>query len=214
MSDEWAYILIATLFPVVFVGMMLFISTVLGTLSGWFALQRRYPAGDEPVILRLRHCSGSMGLGVALNGVLTLSVSPSGLRVGIWRLIGPFQKPFFVPWQEIHTEPKAAFFFTPMTRLSFGNPVNGTLKIDTRTWQRLTTQLSSAPGIRGEPVSMGRTGRGLLLQWACTTLIAGSFFYLASQTNAPAGGLPLLACFGFPGLVFGIGHLISFIRQR
>src|SRR4051794_6773901 len=102
-----------TVFPFFFVGLWLFVTTVLGFLSGWFDLQRHYPKGDEPALLTLRWRSGSMGMGVSLSGILTLSACSSGLRIGIFRLFGLFQRPFFVPWDEIEAE-QTTLFFAPM----------------------------------------------------------------------------------------------------
>ncbi|MGH6614369.1 hypothetical protein [Sphingomonas sp.] len=209
MNDQSARLFIF-LFPVLFIGGWLMITTMLGAMAGWFTLQQHYPAGNEPILLKLRARSGSMGPGVALSGILTLSAGPSGLRVGISRLFGPFQKPFFVPWQEIRTEAKT-FFFVPMTKLSFGNPANGTLKIDARAWLRLAAHSSGAHAIKAEQISVGRAARGFFLRWSCMTLIVGGFFYLTSRVGG-AEGFPLLASFGFPGALYGIALLIQFLR--
>ena len=60
-------------FPILFVGMWLFVTTMISFLSGWFNLQQWYPdeGGEEP-LLTLNGQSGSIGAGVALNGVLRL----------------------------------------------------------------------------------------------------------------------------------------------
>ena len=60
-----------------------------------------YPDQSDEPILRLRGQSGTMGLGVGMNGVLILSVCPTGLRVGMMRVFGPFCRDFFVPWESI-----------------------------------------------------------------------------------------------------------------
>ncbi|MES2056471.1 MAG: hypothetical protein V4564_11080 [Pseudomonadota bacterium] len=211
MNDEPTQLVIF-LFPVLFIGMWLMITTMLGAIAGWFTLQQHYPASDQPILLKLRARSGSMGPGVALSGILTLSAGPSGLRVGISRLFGPFQKPFLVPWREIRAEAKT-FFFVPMVKLSFGNPTNGTLKIDARTWQRLAAHSPSISRANASHVSLGQNARGLLLQWACITLIIGSFFYVTSRVGPQSERIPLLACFGFPGILYGFGQLIRFLRQ-
>jgi len=88
------------LFPFFFAAMWLGISTVLALKAHWFELARRYPDRTEEASLRLRFQSGRMS-GVAMSGVLTLDVCATGLRVSIWRLFGPFSRPFFVPWNEL-----------------------------------------------------------------------------------------------------------------
>jgi hypothetical protein len=60
-------------FPFFFVGMWLVVTVALGFMSGWFSLQQWYADdGNEEPLLKLRSQSGSMGMGVALNGCLKL----------------------------------------------------------------------------------------------------------------------------------------------
>ena len=200
-------------FPFLFIGLWLTITTVLGVLSGWFSLQGQFERGDECALLTLRVKSGSMGLGVSMSGILTLAACPSGLRVGIWRMFGPFQRPFLVPWAEIRAESKRVFF-VPSTRLRLGLPEVGTLTIDTASWQRLAAFASgrAAAALKIEPVSRGEIGRALLLQWALVAIAAGSFFAIASRQQT-ASGPPLAVCFGFPALVFGIPQLMRWLRH-
>jgi nitrate/nitrite transporter NarK len=72
-----------------FVVVWLTVTTVLALLSGWFRLMAAYPDQSIEPILRLRGQSGTMG-GVSMRSVLTLSVCPTGLRVGMMRLFGLF----------------------------------------------------------------------------------------------------------------------------
>ncbi|HLY58053.1 MAG TPA: hypothetical protein VKS60_20995, partial [Stellaceae bacterium] len=88
------------LFPSFFIGIWLLVTTVAGLVSGWFELMRRFPDRDEGAILRIGFVSGTMGPLVRFNGLLTLSASVSGLRVGMLRLLGPFCRDFLVPWEE------------------------------------------------------------------------------------------------------------------
>jgi hypothetical protein len=119
---------IALIFPLYFVALWFIIVNVLALLSGWFRLMARFPDRAEEPILRLRFRSGSMGLGVSMRGILTLSVCPSGLRVGIWRVFGPFSRDFFVPWDEIAVSRKKLLFWS-IAKLHFGNPPAGSLSI-------------------------------------------------------------------------------------
>ena len=121
-----------------FVALWLLITTLLGGLSGWSGLARRYPDRDETPRVELTGQSGAMGMGVQLRGVLTLAACPSGLRVVIWRALAPFGKPFFVPWDEIDARPKRALLVELM-RLGFGTPEAGALTISARSWERLSS---------------------------------------------------------------------------
>lgn len=76
------------------------VTTLLGFLSGWYSLMRRYPDRPEAALLTLESQSGSLG-GVGIRGALRLSVCASGLRIGLMRLLGPFCRDFLVPWQSI-----------------------------------------------------------------------------------------------------------------
>jgi hypothetical protein len=198
--------------PFLFAAMWLTITTLLGVFSRWFALQQRYERGDERPLLTLRARSGSMGFGGHMHGILTLSACHSGLRVGIWRLFGPFQRPFLVPWYEIDPE-LGTSFFAPTAKLHFGRPEIGWLKISARTWQRLAAAAPNAPA-GDAPVSRKSAARGLLFQWTAMTMLAGSFFYFASRADAHQSGVPLAVCFVFPAIIFGIGQVIRFVREE
>jgi hypothetical protein len=63
-----------------------------------------------------------------MRGILILSVCPTGLRVGMMRIFGPFCRDFFVPWESIAIIRKTVLFW-PVAKLQFGNPVVGTLSI-------------------------------------------------------------------------------------
>jgi hypothetical protein len=76
----------------------LLVFVILGFLSGWYLLMRVFP--DRPHEEALAIFKGENGMvgPVSMHGTLTLSLCPSGLRVGIMKLFGPFQKDFLVPW--------------------------------------------------------------------------------------------------------------------
>ena len=204
--------LFAYLFPVFFIGMWLGITTILGALSGWFNLQRRYPAGTEKSRLTLRMRSGRMGLGVYMSGLLTLSACPSGLRISVLRMFGPFQRAFTVPWEQIRAEPRTVFFM-PSVKLSFGGREFWNLTIDARLWQRLIAHSSVAGGALELPsISVKRAGFGLLARWGTVTACAATFYYFGPRA---AGGVgpPLVVCVGFPAIAFGLAMLVRFLQQ-
>ncbi|HEX5184883.1 MAG TPA: hypothetical protein VFW19_17225 [Allosphingosinicella sp.] len=207
MSDD----LIAIAFPFFLIGFWVIITVLLGFMSGWFLLQRRYGRGDERPLLTLRMRSGSVG-GVHMSATLTLSACPSGLRVGIWRPFGPFCRPFLVPWHEIDAE-RSSSFFAPATKLHFGRPEVGTLKIDARIWRRLAAAgAPAATADDGAPVTRVVAAQWLLLQWLAKTILAGSFFYLSTRQETGQPGVPVLICFGFPALIFALAQAVRFFQ--
>jgi len=121
-----------------FVALWLLITTLLGGLSGWSAIARRFPDRTETPRIQLKGQSAAMGMGVQLRGILTFAACPSGLRVAIWRVFAPFSKPFFVPWDEIDARPKGGLF-VDMMRLGLGKPEAGTMTVTARSWQRLSS---------------------------------------------------------------------------
>jgi hypothetical protein len=209
-------------FPVFFVGMWLTVSTILGLLSGWFVLMRRYPDPGEEPLVRLSGQSGSMGLGVHMNGILSLSACPSGLRVGMWRIFGPFCRPFFVPWSEIELEQKTVLL-AQRAKLRFGNPVVGTLSVAAPVWQRLAETGGASTPMPQLPAALSNDaiGRNLALQWLAVTAFASAFFYFGPKFLAttaggphPAVGLPPVVCVAFPAIVFGGVFLFRYFAQR
>jgi hypothetical protein len=125
-----------TLIPFAFPLLWLATTAFLGLLSGWYGLMQRYPDHAEQPLLTLKWQSGRMGFGVSLNNVLRLSACPSGLRVGIFRLFGPFSRDFFVPWEVISIT-RRKYFFAHVAELQFGTPPNGTLVLQAKLADKL-----------------------------------------------------------------------------
>jgi hypothetical protein len=201
-------------FPFLFVGMWLAVTTMLGVLSGWFALQQHYPRGEEEPLLRRRINSASMGLGVHFRRVITVVACRSGLRISASRLMAPFQRPFLVPWSEIEAE-ETRSFFVPMVRLRFGRPEVGKLTIGARDWQQLSAyaapQTTRIGNLKVDPASNRAVGAGLLAQWAIAVAIAGTFFMIGSGSQGAP--LPIWLCYGFPAIAIGAGQLIRWLMQ-
>jgi len=200
------------LFPIFFVLFWLLITSLLGLFSGWFQLQQQFPRDDDTPVLEIGGQSGAMG-GVNFSGILTLAACRSGLRVGLWRMFGPFQRPFQVPWDQIEAEPVTRFLM-PMTRLHFGRPATRKLTIGVRSWERLK---AAAQGVAAPSTTAAthRLARAFLIQWAAITTLAGSFFYLVPRLlgpdSQPPPQIPLVVCFGFPALFFGLATFIRFL---
>jgi hypothetical protein len=113
-------LLIAALVSVTFLGFWLFVTGLLGLVSGWFTLAHRYPDRAEAAILKMAYLSGKLGV-VRVNGALKLSTCRSGFRVGMMRLIGPFSRDFFVPWEEITVVRRDVWLAGSQAELCFGS---------------------------------------------------------------------------------------------
>jgi len=135
----WLVLLLVIAFPVFFAGLWLAVTTLLALLSGWPGLMKAFPDRDETPILRLSGQSGAMGLGVNMNSVLTLSVCPSGLRVGMPRFLAPFSRDFLVPWVQISATSRRTLFMQ-VVRLQFGRAGSLTITKD------LAAKLADAAG--------------------------------------------------------------------
>ena len=146
MSRPWLVIALVVLFPVFFAGLWLGITTLLSSLSGWPALMKAYPDRDEPALLRLSGQSGQMGPGVNMQGVLSLSVCPSGLRLGMSRFMAPFSHDVLVPWNQISATRKQVLF-GQVIRLRLGQV--GQLTIT----PALSDKLAAAAGSRWPKVN-------------------------------------------------------------
>jgi hypothetical protein len=206
----------AVFFPLFFASLWLTVTTVLAALSGWFRLMARFPNQTEEPLLRIRGQSGSMGLGVSMRGILALSACPSGLRVGIMRVFGPFCRDFFVPWQAISVTRKNALFW-PVAKLQFGYPAIGSLTIPARVANRLArAAMGRWPETGPFPEEKHRnTLRRLLTQWAAITCVAALFLTLAPFAVAPTGARPpIVVAILLPAIVFGVVTIVRYIREK
>lgn len=202
------------MFPVFFVTLWLVVTTLLAIFSGWFALMKAYPDRNETPVLRLSRQSGSMGLGVGMRGILTLSVCPSGLRVGMMRLFGPFLRAFFVPWSEMAVVRKTMFFM-PIAKLQLGHA--GALSIPANVADTLARAAGrNWPESGSFPAEQPRkTASRLLIQWALVTCFASLFFILVPLTTArPEDRPPILVAILFPATVFGAISIVRYFREK
>lgn len=203
-------------FPFLFVAMWLAVTTILGVLSGWSRLMATFPNQFAEPLLQVRGQSGSMGLGVSMQSVLTLSVCPLGLRVGITRVFGPFCRDFLVPWEAIGVTRKSVFFRS-VAKLQFGNPRVGSLTIPAHVANRLARAATRRWPENGPfPEEKHRdTLRRLLTQWAVMTCAATLFFTLVPLAVAPPGARPpIVVAILFPAIVFGLVTLVRYARDR
>lgn len=137
-------------FPVFFAAIWLFVTSILGVVSGWRQMAAAYPDRPEPPLQRFAWQSAQMGARVSLNRVLRVDVCASGLRFGMMRLFGPFSRDFFVPWGEIAVTPRRMFLVNAV-ELRFGGRAFPTLTITAKLADRIATvapgQLKLAEGV-------------------------------------------------------------------
>jgi len=197
-----------------FIALWLAITSVLALISGWYALASRYPDRHEEPNLSLSFQSGSMN-GVSMRGILMLDACPSGLRVGIWRLFGPFSRKFFVPWDQIRIERKNRLFWT-VAKLRFGDNC-GNLTVFGNVADRLAR---SIPGRWPEPGPFPEETKAQALWsvtkiWAAGTLFAASFFIIAPRVALTKGAAfpPIAVAILFPAIAFAIPALFNFFAR-
>jgi hypothetical protein len=207
---------LADFFPWFFAALWLAVTTILAVLSGWFRLMARYPNQTEEPLLRIRGQSGSMGLGVSMRGILTLSVCPSGLRIEIMRVFGPFCRDFFVPWQAISITRKHGLL-SPAATLQFGSPGVGSLTIPAHVADRLArAALGLWPETGPFPEEQHRdTLQRLLTQWAVMTCAGALFFTLVPLAVAPPGARPpIVVAILFPAIFFGVVTMVRYVFEK
>lgn len=202
-------------FPLFFVGIWVAVTILSGFLTGWYALMRQYPDRPEDPLLKLRWQSGSMGLSIRLNGILTLSACPSGLRVGMLRLFGIFCRDFFVPWGEISVTRRARFF-RQVAELQFGSPPAGRLTLSTSTVDDLRRAAGSACLEQGPLTEETREDafRRLATMWLAYTVLASAFYFVVPRLlSSDGGGPPVAVAILFPATVFGLVFLVRYFVE-
>jgi hypothetical protein len=197
--------------PVLIIGLLFVTGWALGAQSGWYGLMRLYPDCDEKPIRVFKGKTGWMN-GLSFNGILTLSVCPSGLRVALPRVFGPFSKPYFIPWSDIRVY-RLTEYFMPAARMEFGQPAKGALSVGVNTANRLARAAGKnwpEPG----PFPFESTGHilaSIVLQWAALSVILAGFLTLLAFLFAPARPfLPLPIAIGLPMLINGVIACIQF----
>ena len=203
-------------FLMVFVAMWIAITALLGAFARWAALAARYP--DRPGEARRRFTgqSGLMGRGVHMNGILTLSVCETGLRVGVWRLFGPFSPPFLVPWTDISVDRRRRYL-QKRARLGFGAPEVGSLEVQGYIADRLARVADrSWPELGPFPVeSPAQSLAAIAGEWAAMTAFAAAFFTLVPRlASGGAAAPPIAATIVFPAVVFGFIAVFRFLDRR
>ena len=132
------------IFPFLFIGVWLLSTTLMAVFSGWTTLAQHFPDRDDRPLKVLRFQSARLGKGgrwnpwggVSYGSCLRFDICAGGLRVKIWRIFGPFSRPFFVPWDKISVEEQRIFFFRTY-RLAFGSSDLSALTIYRRSFKKI-----------------------------------------------------------------------------
>lgn len=201
-------------FPVFFIGLWLFISTALSALSGWYSLMTRYPNRNEAAMLKLRWQSGAMGMGIGMRSLLTLSVCPSGLRVGMLRLFGPFSRDFFVPWEGVFVSRCDSWLIGNRAKIIFGS--TGSLTVMANVADRLARALPERWPETNPPAAETRKDVFLRLGklWLIGTVMASAFFIAVPRVMAPGAAAPPIAvAILFPAFALGLSFLLNYWFQ-
>jgi hypothetical protein len=204
----------AKYFPLLFIAGWVLVTTILAFLSGWFSLMARYPDRNEMPLLKMRWQSGSMGIGVNMNGLLMLAICPSGIRIGMFRIFGLFCRDFFVPWDELSVSRSESWLFGGRAKLIFGS--TGSLTVMGNIADRLARAL---PGCWPETtLPPAETRKDLFLRlgklWLLGTMFASAFFIAAPRLLAPGTvAPPIVVAILFPAIALGLTFLLQYWLQ-
>jgi hypothetical protein len=196
-------------FPIVFVGAWLAITWALANRSGWLDLARRFPDRSDAPVLRLWWRSGWMSGRVSFTNCLSFTACQSGLRVGIFRMLGPFSRSFLVPWRELDV-----IAHRSGAELRLGKPALGTLIVSVQTANRLARAVPDywpSAGMLPEP-TVGAVLRRIWLVWAIITALCATFFTITTRLTWPKESqVPIAILVLWPAIAFGIVPAIQSI---
>ena len=100
-APPWLLPAILIGFPILFAALWSFVCWLLSILGGWSRMAERFATTEPPSGQRFAGQTGRAGLSND-NSVLTIHVSPSGLRLDVFPLFRIGHKPLLIPWPEIH----------------------------------------------------------------------------------------------------------------
>ena len=205
----------AAAFIAFFVLLWLLISVILGFFFGWYSLMRAFP--DRPYEEALAIFKGESGMvgSVSMHGILKLSLCPSGLRVGIMKLFGPFEKDFLVPWNAIAVSRKKMLGWR-YAELYFG--IYGKLRISDLLADRFWQTIPQSWPEKGTPeaVTSKRVFQYYFLQWLVLTTIASAFFIIAPRIAGRGSGNypPVLVAILFPAIAIALVFSFQYLVRR
>jgi hypothetical protein len=196
--------------PFIIVGLLFVSGWAMGAQSGWYEMMRLYPDRDEKAVQVFQGQTGWMKSGLSFNGILTLSVCPSGLRVAVPRIFGPFSKPYFVPWGDIRVY-RLTQYYMPAARLDFAG--KGELSVRAITANRLA-RVAGKNWPEAGPFPFESTAHilaSVILMWALLSAVGAGFLTVIPLVFKPAEPfLPLPITLGLPALLMGLVACIQF----
>lgn len=200
--------------------MWLGVTTVLGLTSGWFGLMLAYPNNEETPLFQMKWLSGSMGLGVSLQRILKISVCPSGLRFGISKFFGPFQRDFLVPWDHLSVTRKKHFFMGETATIYFKS--KGSINLPGYVVNKLGRAVPEKWTLFDRDLPLQKENnkdilRSILKEWAKRTGVFGLLFILfikvASTANNENSTDVWFAVSG-PAFIFSIVAFFEYLSRR
>jgi hypothetical protein len=111
-------------FPFVILALLLFISAILSTRSGWRRIATRFPykkITDHRKYLFARMSLGSGKFPVAYGGLVIVRLSPHGLGLSVIFLIRYLHSPIFIPWSEVSSCTREHTSRYDVTKISIPN---------------------------------------------------------------------------------------------
>lgn len=137
MSDLLALLLSLVLFPVVFVGFWSMTCVLLGFVSGWRRMARRYGTDAPPPPRDLGWTSGSVGL-IGYRNTLVPAATPDALDLRVMRMFRPGHPPLRIPWRDIREDGTDRWFLIPMVTLRIDDGPR--VRISQEAWTRLQAE--------------------------------------------------------------------------
>lgn len=122
--------------PLGFVAIWSGVCLLLGLVSGWGGLARRFRTREEAPAGAEGGLFARIGL-IAYRGVLGVGRADDGLDLRVMLLFRPGHPPLRIPWSEIRVEGERSLFgFGKVTRLRLGagGPL---LNLPSATWERV-----------------------------------------------------------------------------
>ena len=169
---------------------------------------------QEKPVATFKRESGMVGP-VSMHGILTLSLCPTGLRVGIMKLFGPFAKDFLVPWDAISVSRKRMLGWK-YADVSFGD--YGKLRVSDLLADRLWRTVPQSWPERGVPgaVTSKRLLRDYFLKWLILTSAASAFFIIAPRIAVHGSGNypPILVAILFPAITIGLAFGFQYLTHE
>jgi hypothetical protein len=130
------------IFPVVWLGICLF-----GSLGGWGAVARAYPAHGPPPGRLLRFRSIQVWNYVPFNysGLVHAAAGPDGLYFRVIAPFRPFHPPILIPWSDIKTEAGTLWFGAAYVDFRFDRCPGVRFRVTDRLAARLADDLGHDP---------------------------------------------------------------------